>query len=180
VYRISNQVGTLLRDIDNLPWTTWAVLAEQALLELARLHEAGGCHGDLGWDEILVTEDGSFSLLNRGWAEFQFGPETLRGNPTYDAPETFVDDGRVTTATDVYVLGLLLFEYGCGQRPFSISPVQQIQAKLAGTPTWPLDMPKRQREWLGRLLSADPRQRPTAREALATLPRPPWYLRLTR
>jgi serine/threonine protein kinase len=164
-------MGVLWRE--PLPMTTALRMAEQILRALLPLHETGRCHGDLSPHEILRAEDGSFVLLVRGWAEAGNGESTVRGNPTYTAPET-ITDGRIEPATDIYVLGLILFQALSGSRPFpSDSVLRHMASKLAGEePTYPQSWSYPLRAWLAHAMLLDPRRRPSAREAIDLLPGP--------
>jgi eukaryotic-like serine/threonine-protein kinase len=86
-------------------------------------------HRDLKPSNILVDGRGQVKLLDFGIAKWLSG-EAAQGDatelthlggqaftPDYAAPEQVLG-GRVTTATDVYALGVLLFELLTGQRPF--------------------------------------------------------------
>lgn len=141
-------------------------LAEKLLCALLPLHEAGRFHGDLTPREFLCADDGSIVLLMHGYAE----PDAeLRGNPTYTAPET-ITDNRIEPATDIYVLGLILFEAVAGYRPFNAHPWDHVTSKLTGSLTWPSDLSPALQGWLASLLAIDPSLRPSARHALERLP----------
>ncbi len=87
-------------------------------------------HRDLKPANILVTGDGTVKLLDFGIAKWLAPPDetanvvvTRTGMPVmtlqYAAPEQ-VTGGEITTATDVYALGLVLFEALTGERPYSL------------------------------------------------------------
>jgi non-specific serine/threonine protein kinase/serine/threonine-protein kinase len=88
-------------------------------------------HRDLKPGNILITSDGSPKLLDFGVAKL-LGAQSAGGaapltrtglvpmTPEYASPEQ-VRGEQVTTAGDVYSLGVLLFELLCGERPYALS-----------------------------------------------------------
>jgi serine/threonine-protein kinase len=104
-------------------------------------------HRDLKPGNILVTPDGTVKLLDFGIAKLvdddADGAITRTGvrimTPAYAAPEQVRGDA-VTTATDVYALGVLLYELLTGRRPYRLSndtPMEYERAILETQPERP-------------------------------------------
>jgi serine/threonine protein kinase len=89
-------------------------------------HRSLVVHRDLKPSNILVTVDGEPKLLDFGIAKLLHPGEgvTQAGlrlmTPEYASPEQVMGDA-ITTATDVYSLGVLLCELLCGRRPYTVN-----------------------------------------------------------
>ena len=100
-------------------------LADQLFAILARLHGEGLVHRDLKPANLMVAPDGQLTLIDFGLAReseaaalaVTAAGEVL-GTPGYLAPEQIRGlplDGR----TDLYAVGVILYELGCGRLPFA-------------------------------------------------------------
>jgi serine/threonine protein kinase len=91
---------------------------------LALVHQQGAVHRDLKPDNILVDRRGVVRVVDFGLATFAdrnlgFAPGPM-GTFTYMAPETLL--GRATPASDVYGIGLMMYELFTGAGPHLIAP----------------------------------------------------------
>ncbi len=100
------------------------------------LHDAGVIHRDLKPTNVLFDRDGRAHVCDFGlackfdFASYQAGAQTLGGSPLYMAPEMF--DGHVSPQSDVYALGIMLFEALGGQAPFYAETLTDMQACHVG------------------------------------------------
>lgn len=144
-------------------------------------------HRDLKPANVLVTAAGEVKLLDFGIAKLVDGNDDAQGDdgltrlggraatPDYAAPEQ-LDGGAVTVATDVYALGVMLYELLAGQRPFPTRSrlgrmiEQRDEAPLASSRA----SGKRRGELVGDLdailakaMAADPAQRYVSADAFS-------------
>lgn len=121
--------GRTLRDLMTatgpMPIDRVEQLTRQILRAVGSLHERSVIHGDLSAENIMLCahESGErVRLLDLGAAHVNglgaIECDEVCGTPGYVAPE-LVDGGAVSPATDVYAIGVLLFEMLTGRPPFT-------------------------------------------------------------
>ena len=101
-----------------IPHALW--IMRQATEALAVLHGAGWVHGDIKPENLHVTADGHATLLDLGMAcrmSTPAQPSQHGGSLAYMAPERLVLRSQVTHQSDIYSLGITLYEMLVGRHP---------------------------------------------------------------
>jgi serine/threonine-protein kinase len=177
-YVDGEDLASLLRQIGRLPRDKATDIARQICAGLAAVHEEGILHRDLKPSNVMIDGRGRVRLTDFGLAALSAGidrAQTREGTPAYMAPEQLA--GReVTVRSDLYSLGLVLYEIFTGRRAFGgDTPAEMLRVREESTPTSPARIveglePSVERVIL-RCLEADPRQRPpSALAVVAALP----------
>ncbi len=100
-------------------------------------HRNGVVHRDLKPANILLDEDGNAYLADFGIAKVDTQTEDeedmLKGSPAYMSPEQVTGDA-ITPQTDIYSLGVVLFEMLAGRQPFSDMTMAEIIIKQLQEP----------------------------------------------
>ena len=116
-----------------------AHLISQVADGLSVAHEAGIVHRDVKPANFIVTPAGRVKVTDFGIAHARGAASvtdtgTIMGTPHYVAPE--VAEGReATPASDIYSLGVVLYECLAGSRPFTgDTPIALVMAHLRDTP----------------------------------------------
>jgi serine/threonine-protein kinase len=91
---------------------------------LAYCHEHGVYHRDIKPENIMLQQDGSVKIIDFGIALLQGarrvtwrGLSSTMGTPDYMSPEQLRGE-RGTAGSDIYAVGIMLYEMLCGQTPF--------------------------------------------------------------
>lgn len=138
--------GGTLRDVMNaaagpMPIVKALYYGREIADGVAALHEMRVVHRDLKPENIMATPEGRVKVLDAGAGKFfgwdvqSTGPLAAVGTPLYMAPEHILGepvDGR----TDIYALGLILYEMFAGHHPFARDPSHQ--ATQVGVIAWQL------------------------------------------
>jgi serine/threonine-protein kinase len=166
-------LASLLRRIGRLPEDKAIEVARQLCAGLAAAHEEGVLHRDLKPANVMIDGRGRAKITDFGLAGATAGisgREARVGTPQYMAPEQF--DGReLTVQTDLYSLGLVLYELFTGKRAFDGGDVLDLALKRTSTPTSPAAhvsglSPIVERAIM-RCVQPDPAQRPSSASSLA-------------
>jgi len=110
-----------------------ALLLDQISSALSLAHSSNIIHRDIKPENILLDEDGNAYLADFGIAKdikLQAASSTqkdaIMGSPDYIAPEQARSE-QVTARTDVYSLGIVLYEMLAGEHPFpNLTPVERL------------------------------------------------------
>src|SRR5947209_3938693 len=119
-YVDGEDLGSLVRRIGKLPSDKALEIARRLCAGLAAAHEKGVLHRDLKPANVMLDGRGQVLLTDFGLAGIVDqieGAEVRNGTPAYMAPEQLAGK-EVTVKSDIYSLGLLLYEILTGKRPF--------------------------------------------------------------
>jgi tetratricopeptide (TPR) repeat protein len=180
-------VGRTLRQLgkDRTTVKMIAQIGSQAARALAVAHEAGIVHRDIKPENIMVRDDEYVKVLDFGIAQLSSHdgaehqadtrltrPGMVVGTMRYMSPEQ-ATASEVSPASDIFSLGLVLFELATGRHPFEASSDMAVLSSIILRDAVPASrvnprIPRDLEAILGRMLSKNPTARPTAIE-VATL-----------
>lgn len=177
-YVDGEDLSSLLRRIGRLPSDKATEIARQLCAGLAAAHEYGVLHRDLKPSNVMIDGRGKARITDFGLAGLadEFRADELRaGTPAYMAPEQL--EGReITVRSDIYALGLVLYEVFTGKRAFEAPTIVEMKyLQEQSTPTSPSalikDLDPLVERVILRCLEKDPRKRPaSALQVAAALP----------
>jgi serine/threonine-protein kinase len=144
-YIQGDDLSSLLRRIGRLPSDKAVEIARQLCFGLAAIHEAGILHRDLKPANVIIDNRGKARITDFGIAGLEnelTGGEIRVGTPAYMSPEQ-ITGREVSQKSDIYSLGLLLYEIFTGKQAFqSDSITDLIRKHQTETPTNPSEFVK--------------------------------------
>ena len=113
-YVDGEDLASLLRRIGRFPEERGLEIARQLCAGLAAAHERGVVHRDLKPANVMIDGTGRARITDFGLAGIT-GESLRAGTPAYMAPEQLAGN-QVTALSDIYALGLVLYEIFTGKR----------------------------------------------------------------
>ena len=172
-----------------------SAIAQQLCAGLAEAHRTSVIHGDLKSGNVILTASGDgtmravitdFGLAQRPLSSARAAPQTAAGGtPDYMAPELWRGE-RASIASDIYALGVILFELASGRKPTQVpvdlaAPTITLQEN-GPEKRLPPKLPPVDAKWdrvLARCLDPDPARRFQTANQVARALAPPsrrWLL----
>ena len=168
-YVDGEDLASLLKRIGRLPGDKAIDVARQLCAGLAAAHDRGVLHRDLKPANVMLDGRGRVRITDFGLAMAagdDIAAREVSGTPAYMAPEQFTGEGA-SIRSDVYALGLVLYEVYTGRRPFDAPTLVELRAKKeTATPTAPSEIARDIDPIVDRVirrcLEKEPRHRPSS------------------
>src|SRR4051812_43354370 len=166
-YVDGEDLASLLQRIGRLPGDKALEAARKICAGLAAAHDRGIIHRDLKPQNIMLNKRGEVLIMDfglAGLADQLSGAEVRNGTPAYMAPEQ-LKGAEVTARSDIYSLGLVLYELFTGKRPWEATTLpdlisQQESAQLTSISAIATDVDPSVEKVIRRCLDPDPARRP--------------------
>jgi serine/threonine-protein kinase len=177
-YVDGEDLSSVVRRIGRLPQDKAAEVSRQICAGLAAAHERGVVHRDLKPSNVMLDGAGKARITDFGLASVAAsieGAAARAGTPAYMAPEQ-LSGKEVTTKSDIYSLGLVMYEIVTGKRAFDAATLNELlKSRESGAITNPSSIVKDLDPLLERAiircLDPDPGKRPlSALQVAAALP----------
>ena len=172
-YVDGEDLASLLRRIGRLPPDKAVEISRQLCAGLGAAHAKGVLHRDLKPANIMLDGRGQVVITDfglAGLADDIRGPEVRSGTPAYMSPEQIAGT-EVTMRSDIYALGLVLYEVFTGKRAFAEKTVGALHGRDDRTPSRPSsvvkDLDPIVEKVILRCLEVDPAARPANALAVA-------------
>jgi serine/threonine-protein kinase len=171
-YVDGEDLASLVRRIGRLPPDKGIAIARQICAGVAAAHDRGVLHRDLKPANVMLDGDGNVRITDFGLA-LRDGDASagFAGTPHYMAPEQLVG-APASTRSDIYALGLVLFEIFTGRRAYDARTLHELKTLHdSGSHVAPSsiirDLDPAVERAIERCLDRDPMRRPTSALAVA-------------
>ena len=161
---------SILEACRDAPFTDKLNLIIQVLHALAYLHRRGIIHRDLKPDNVLVVNNAQVKVLDFGLA---LAPERdqavgIAGTLGYMAPELLINGAAASERSDLYAVGIILYQMLVGRHPFTLNDVNTLLEEISTRDIYfdDLDLDAGVVHLLQRLLMKDPALRPADASAV--------------
>ena len=167
-YVDGEDLASLLRRIGRFPQDKAVEVARQICAGLAAAHDRGVLHRDLKPANVMIDGEGHVRITEFGLAALAGSVDDIRaGTPAYMAPEQLAGK-EVTQRSDLYALGLVLFELFTGKRVFEAKTLNDLIAlhesgALATPSSHVRDLEPTIERAILRCLEREPAKRPPSR-----------------
>ncbi len=162
-------LSALIARQERLPTADTLRIVSQAADALAAAHEAGIVHRDIKPGNLLVTTDGTTKITDFGIARAMWAAQAshltqtgmVMGTASYVSPEQ-ATGGTITSASDIYSLGVVAYECLTGTPPFTAETPVAIAVAHMHRPVPPLpdDVPAPVAALVTNMLAKQPDERP--------------------
>jgi serine/threonine-protein kinase len=168
-YVDGEDLASVVRRIGRLSPDKATEVARQICAGLAAAHERGVVHRDLKPANVMLDGAGKVRITDFGLAGIAAsiqGADIRAGTPAYMAPEQLAGK-EVTTKSDIYSLGLILYEILTGKRAFEASTLPELvklreQGTMTSASSIVKDLDPLIERVMLRCLDKDPAQRPAS------------------
>jgi serine/threonine protein kinase len=152
-----------------IPWAEAVALIRQVLSALAYAHQEKIVHRDITPENIVISPGGVLKVANFALAKGATSPKLTQvglmvGNLKYISPEQIKGTGELDARSDLYAVGMVLYEMLCGRPAFDCQSLFELMAaQVVQTPVPPdqvnPDVPRELAAVVLKALSKDPADR---------------------
>src|SRR5579872_1691054 len=177
-YVDGEDLASLLRRIGRLPAAKALEIARKICAGVAAAHDKGVIHRDLKPANIMLDRGGNVVVMDFGLAAVAdqlLGAEARSGTPAYMAPEQLRGE-EVTARSDIYSLGLVLYEIFTGRRAYETTIMAELlrmqeHAEITSMSSIAAEIEPAVEKAIRRCLDPEPAKRPPSAIAVsAALP----------
>ena len=168
-YVDGEDLASLLQRIGRLPADKALEIARKICAGVAAAHDKGVIHRDLKPANIMLDRRGNVVVMDFGLAAVSDqlrGAEARSGTPAYMAPEQLRGE-EVTARSDIYALGMVLYEIFTGKRPYDAATMAELirmqeNAQITSMSSIAAEIDPAVEKAIRRCLDPDPGKRPSS------------------